>query len=67
MVDYNEVVDSGDSKTNKTIINLSKNNKSKDSTYLPNIRTTKKSTFLIYNTKKAFNYLKQVFIKALIF
>ena len=63
----NEVVDGSDDKKNETIVNSSKNNKFRKLTYIPNIKAIKKSTFLITNTKKAFNYLKQVFIKALIF
>ena len=34
---------------------------------MPNIRAIKKSIFLIFNAKKTFNHLKQVFIKAPIF
>ena len=34
---------------------------------MPNIQATKKPIFLISNTKKAFNQLQLVFIKALIF
>ena len=41
-----------DSRVNKTVMNLSKN-----LTCMPNIRTIKELTFLIPNTKKAFNYL----------
>ena len=36
-------------------------------TYVPNIRATKKPTFLTFDAKKVFNYLQLVFIKALIF
>ena len=49
------------------LFNKSKNNKSKNLTYLLNIKATKKSTFLTSNIKKTFNYLKQTFIKASIF
>ena len=40
---------------------------SEKSTRIANIRATRKSIFLILNAKKTFNYLKQAFIKALIF
>ena len=63
--DY-EVVRIG-SKANKMVINLSKNNKSKNLTYMLNIEVTRKPNFLISNAKKTFNYLRQTFIKALIF
>ena len=35
--------------------------------YIPNIKAIEKLFFLIFNTKKTFNYLKQAFIKVLIF
>ena len=35
--------------------------------YMLNIRAIKKPSFLTLNAKKAFKYLKQVFIKTLIF
>ena len=47
-------------KTNKTVIKSSyqsKNDKSQNLMYIPNIRTTRKSHFLTFNTKKIFNYL----------
>lgn len=55
----------------KTVVDLFKskklkNNKSKILIYI-NIRATKKPTFLIPNTKKAFTQLGQAFIKAPIF
>ena len=65
-VDDNKVV-KVDGRVNKTIVNLSKNIKSKELIYMPNIKTTKKPIFLISNTKNVISYLKQVFIKALIF
>ena len=58
--------DSGD-KTNKTVINSSnnsKNNKSKNLTYLSNIRATREPKFLILGAKKPFKYLLLAFIKA---
>ena len=67
--DNNKDVRDDGNKIDKTIVNLSnklKNNKSKNIIYMPNIETMKKSTFLILNAKKTFNYLKQTFIKALI-
>ena len=61
----NEIIDDNDnSRINKTIANLSKNNKSKNLTYISNIGAIRKSIFLTSNAKKIFNYLKQVFIKA---
>ena len=66
-IDDKEVVDDGGSKTNKTVLNLSKNNKSRNSIYMPNIRAIKKLTFLIFDAKKILNYLRLTFIKALIF
>ena len=65
----NEVVRNGDSKANKMIINLFnklKNNKSKKLMRVLNIGAMEKPIFLTFNTKKAFNYLKQAFIKTAI-
>ena len=62
----NKVVNSDSSKANKTIINLSKNNKFRNLIYVLNIKATKKSAFLTFNNKKTFNHLKQAFINALI-
>ena len=64
--DYNKVVGGGAGKANGTVVNLSKNKKSKKSTHMPNIGVTKKPNFLISDTKKVFNYLLLAFIKALI-
>ena len=36
-------------------------------THVPNIKLTKKPIFLTFNAKKTFNYLRQAFIKTLIF
>lgn len=47
--------------------NKSKNKKSEKLTYVLNIWAKKKSIFKISNIRKIFNYLKQTFIKALIF
>ena len=65
-IDNNKVVSNNSSRTNKIIVNLSKNNKFERLMYMPNIKAIEKSIFLISNTKKAFNYLRQTFIKALI-
>ena len=39
-------------------MNLSKNNKSRKLTGVPNIKATKEPIFLTFNAKKAFNYLR---------
>ena len=62
--DDNEVINNGSSRTNETVVNLSKNNKPRNSMYMSNIRVIRKSTFLIPNFKKTFNYLRLVFTKA---
>ena len=59
--DSNELFRNSD-RTNEIVVNLSKN-----LTYMLNIKDIKKFVFLTSNAKKAFNCLKQVFIKALIF
>ena len=71
MTDNNNVVKIDD-KVYKTSKNLSRSKKSKNKnsrnwTYLTNMKTIKKPIFLTFNTKKVFNHLKQVFIKAQIF
>ena len=66
-IDYNKIVNSNVNRLNKMVVNLFKNNKSKNLTYMLNIEVTEKPTFLFFNAKKIFNYLKQAFIKALIF
>ena len=48
-------------------MDLSKNEKSRKSTRVPNIEAMEKPNFLTLDTKKAFNHLWLVFIKALIF
>ena len=63
----NKVVDNGGGSANKTVINLSKSNKSRNLSHIPNIGAIKESIFLTFNAKKAFNYLKQAFIKTPIF
>ena len=54
----NKVIDGGNNKTNKTIVNLSKKNKSKTLIYMLNIRVIGKFIFLTFNTKKIFNHLR---------
>ena len=63
----NKVVNDNGSRTNETIVNLFKNNKFKNLTYMPNIGVIEKPIFLTFNAKKTFNHLKKVFIRALIF
>ena len=58
----NKIAGSSNNRTNKTVINFSKN-----LMYMPNIRAIKEPIFLIPNAKKINNYLKQAFIKASIF
>ena len=60
----NEIISNSNSRANRTVVNLFKNKKSKKSTRLPNIKATKKSNVLIFDTKEAFNYLWLAFIKA---
>ena len=67
--DNNEVVKGGGGKADEMVVDSSKSkkNKSKKLTCIPNIRTMEKLIFLTPNIKKTFNYLKQAFIKTLIF
>ena len=62
----NKVVKDGGDRTNETIVDSSKskNNKFEKSTYIPNIGVTGEPIFLTLDAKKAFNYLRQAFIKA---
>lgn len=57
-------------RVDKIVKNLSKSQRSKNEKFkiqkCKNIRAIKKLIFLIYSTKKVFNHLRQVFIKALI-
>ena len=64
--DDNEIIEIG-GKANKTVINLFKNKKFKNLTYMPNIKAIEEPIFLTSNVKKTFNYLQLAFIKALIF
>ena len=66
-VDDNEVVNDGNGRTNETVVNLSKNKKFRNLIYMQNIGAIKKPTFLTSNTKKVFNQLWLMFIKASIF
>ena len=63
----NEIVKSNGGRANKTVVNLSKNNKSRNLMRVLNIGAIKKPTFITPNAKKAFNYLRQAFIKTSIF
>ena len=64
--DDDKVVEVG-GRANGTVINLSKNEKSRNLTHMPNIGATKKLNFLTPHAKKTFNYLRLVLIKASIF
>ena len=64
--DNNEDIKIG-GRANETVVNLFKNNKSIKSINMLNIEAIGEAIFLIFNVKKAFNHLKQAFIKALIF
>ena len=55
--DNNKVVSRVSDKANEKFVNLPQNNKSRNSTYVQNIKTTKKSNFLTRNAKKPLNYL----------
>ena len=61
--DDNKIVSDGGSKANKTVVNLSKNNKSRNLTCMPNIETTRESNFLTPDAKKIFNHSQLAFIK----
>ena len=62
----NEVVRDSGSRADETVVDLSKNEKSRKLTCVPNIKATREPNFLTSNAKKAFNHLRLVFIKALI-
>ena len=53
-------------RTDEMIVDLSKNEKSRKSTHVPNIEAIGEPKFLISDAKKAFNHLWLAFIKALI-
>ena len=61
--DDNKVVGSG-GRANETVRNLSKNDKSRNSTRVSNIGAIRESNFLTPDAKKAFNHLRLAFIKA---
>ena len=63
----NRIVDDNGNKTNEMVMNLFKNKKFKNLTYVSNIEAIEKPNFLTANAKKIFNYLWLAFIKALIF
>ena len=54
--DDNKIVGNSGNKANEKVLNLFKNNKSRNSMYIPNIRDIKNFTFLTPNAKKAFNH-----------
>ena len=60
----NKVVGGGGSRADKTVVNLSKNEKSKKLTHIPNVRATGKPNFLTPDAKNALNHLRLAFIKA---
>ena len=60
----NEVVRGGGDKVDETVVNLSKNEKSKKLTRVPNVGATREPNFLISDAKKTFNHLRLAFIKA---
>ena len=65
--DNNEVVGGGGgSRNNKTVVNLSKNNKFGKLIHMLNIGAIRKPNFLTPNTKKGFNHLQLAFIKAFV-
>ena len=59
-----EIVRDDGSRNYKTVVDLSKNEKYRKLTYLPNIGATGEPNFLTFDSKKAFNHLRLVFIKA---
>ena len=60
----NEVVGGGSGRADETVVNLSKNKKSKKSTHVPNVKATEEPNFLTLDAKKAFNHLRLAFFKA---
>ena len=53
----NKIINSNNGRINKIVVNLSKNEKSRNLTYVPKIRAITKLIFLILNIKKVFNHL----------
>ena len=64
--DDDKIVGSRDGRTNGIVVNLSKNKKSRNLTYVLNIGLIEESNFLILDAIKAFNHLRLAFIKILI-
>ena len=62
--DNNKVVRGGGSRADETVVNLSKNEKSKKSMRVPNVEAMEEFNFLTLDAKKAFNHLRLAFIKA---
>ena len=62
----NEVVRGGSGRADETVLDLSKNEKSRKSMRVPNIGAMEEPNFLTLNAKKVFNHLWLAFIKALI-
>ena len=60
----NKVVGSDNNRTNRTVVNLSKNENSRKLTHVPNIGGMEESNFLTFDAKKAFNFFQLAFIKA---
>ena len=60
----NEVVGVGGGRADEIIVDLSKNEKSRKLTRVPNIGATGKPNFLTPDAKKAFNHLRLAFIEA---
>ena len=62
----NEVVGGSDDRADETVVDssTSKNEKSRKSTRVPNIRATGEPNFLTLDAKEIFNHLKLAFIKA---
>ena len=64
-IDSNKIVGGDDSsKANKTVLNLFKNNESRNLIYMLNANATKEHNFLTLDIKETINYLKQIFIKS---
>ena len=64
--DDDKVVGGGGGRVNETVMNLSKNEKSRKLTRVSNMRATREPNFLTPDAKKAFNHLRLASIKALI-
>ena len=59
-----EIIGGGEGRANETVVDLSKNKKSRKLTHVPNIGAIREPNFLTPNAKKAFNHLRLAFIKA---